>query len=91
MENNDLRKYELLGATLFQKIVFKVETLKFIILDKFFPNSQKKYNKYCDVKCQKACKKVSSEQEKQMIINYYKFEKLKYKKELVTKKIEITI
>lgn len=34
-----LKIYELLGAKFFQKVVFKVEEIKYIILNKIFPNS----------------------------------------------------
>lgn len=85
-KKDSLKIYELLGATLFQKIVLKVEKIKFIIIDKFFHNSQQSYEKYCDIKCQHDCKKASNNEEKQLIINNYKFEKLKYRKELITKK-----
>ena len=85
-KKDSLKIYELLGANFFQKIVLKVEKIKFIIIDKFFHNSQQSYDKYCDIKCQRDCKKASSNEEKQLIINNYKLEKLKYRKELITKK-----
>lgn len=85
-KKDSLKIYELLGANFFQKIVLKVEKIKFIIIDKFFHNSQQSYEKYCDIKCRRDCRKASNDQEKQIIINNYKLEKLKYRKELVTKK-----
>ena len=36
--NDEKKIYEILGATWFQKIVFKAEDLKFKFIDKFCPN-----------------------------------------------------
>ncbi|MBQ3020924.1 MAG: hypothetical protein IJD92_01710 [Bacilli bacterium] len=74
--------YKLLGAEHFQKIVFKVEKLKYYILDKLFPNIEKWYFKECDRKRDNKLKRCKSDKEKQNIIEFYRFEKLKFKKEL---------
>lgn len=86
VDDKKLRTYELLGAKVFKKVVLKVEKIKYTIIDKFMPNSKETYEKYCDKRCKKDCKKVTTENEKQLIINNYKFQKLMYRKELVTKK-----
>ena len=47
--------YEMLGAYWFQKVVFKVEDLKFKFRDRFCPNIDSWYCNYCDKKVKKRC------------------------------------
>jgi hypothetical protein len=83
---DDLKIYKLLGAEVFQKIVFKLESFKFLIIDKLFPNAKVRYEKSCDKKVENKCKKLTSEEDKRNVKSYYKIQKLKYRKELVHKK-----
>lgn len=86
MEENYTRKIkicELLGATKFQKVVFKVEEIKFKVIKKVCPNFIKYFDKYCDYRRDKNIKKVQSEVEKRKIINHYRNLKLLMRKELV--------
>ena len=50
--------YRLLGASWFQKVVFKVEDLKFKFIDRFCPNIDNWYCNYCDKRVHKLCLKV---------------------------------
>ena len=72
---------EKLGADKFQKVVFKVEGLKYKVLKKCFPNFIKHYDKSCDKKKDKALKKVATEPERKKIKNYYRRQKLIMRKE----------
>lgn len=56
--------YEKLGAVWFQKVVFKVEDLKFKLIDKFFSNLGDWYCDKCDKKANKLCAKALDEEEK---------------------------
>lgn len=74
-----------LGALKFQKIVFFVEKTKYKIIDQFFPNAFLNYNKNVDIKKEKVLEKYTDETEKRRIINFYRLEKLKFKRELIKK------
>lgn len=78
--------YEKLGALKFQKIVFKVEKLKFKIIDKVCPNIYLKYNNWCDKKVNKLCSKNISEEEKNNIRFEYNCRKMAFKRELMERK-----
>ena len=78
--------YRLLGASWFQKVVFKVEDLKFKFIDRFCPNIDKWYCNYCDKRVHKLCLKVDSKEEKERIRLNYNFKKMSFKKELRDKK-----
>lgn len=78
--------YEKLGALKFQKVVFYVEKLKFKLIDKFFPNIDSWFNKYCEKKITILCKKNISEEEKNNIIFHYNCMKMAFKRELIEKK-----
>lgn len=71
-----------LGALQFQKLVFILERVKYLIVDNFFPNTVNDYSKRLDKKMSKELKKCKSEEEKIDIVNKYRFAKLKYKKEI---------
>jgi len=85
METIDYKKKmkvcERLGAKRFQKIVFKVETLKFKTIKKLFPNYIEWYDKLCDRKRDKELKKVNTEEARKRIINHYRRQKLIMRKE----------
>ncbi len=86
MKEEQKRKiYRLLGAEVFQKVVFQVEKLKYKIIDKYFPNIGEWYEKQLDKKYQKIVRKGKVENEKALRIEYQK-EKLAFRKELHTKK-----
>lgn len=53
-----MKIYEKRGALSFQKVVFKVEELKFIILKNIFPNFLNYYEKYLDRKKNKRIKSI---------------------------------
>lgn len=82
---DNIKLYELLGAKTFQKVVFKAEDLKYIIINKFFPNIDIWYNKKIDKSVRKKCKKLKSETVKQEIIQEGLNQKLLFKKELNTR------
>lgn len=87
MENiNKKELCEKFGALWFQKVVFKVEDLKFKFIDKFCPNIGDWYSKQCDKKVNKLCSKDISEEEKSRIKYEYNLKKLRFKRELVEKK-----
>lgn len=84
---NDKKKiYEILGATWFQKVVFKAEDLKFKFIDKFCPNIYDWYSKYCDHKVNKLCKETNDESKKNDIRRKYNYRKMFLKRELIEKK-----
>lgn len=78
--------YEKLGACWFQKVVFKVEDLKFRLIDKFCPNLGDWYSKRCDHKVTKICSKIEDEEEKNKIRFKYNCKKMTFQRELVEKK-----
>jgi len=77
--------YEKLGASWFQKVVFKVEKLKFKFIDKFCPNIGNWYFNICDKKANKLCLKAKTEEERTMIRLRYNYKKMAFKKELIEK------
>ncbi|MBQ7105505.1 MAG: hypothetical protein IJN90_06575 [Bacilli bacterium] len=78
--------YEKLGAVWFQKVVFKVEDLKFKFIDKFCPNIRDWYVNQCDKKANKLCSRDISLEEKNKIKYEYNLKKMRFKRELVEKK-----
>ena len=84
--NKKIKRCEKLGALQFQKIVFFVEKIKYEIIDKFLPNLEDWYNKQYDKRRDRLLKQCKTEEERQNIINYYRYEKLKFKKEINKKK-----
>lgn len=83
--NNKIELYKLLGAEIFQKIVFKVEEIKYFFIEKFLPNIDKWYYKKCDNIRDKKLLKTTTEEERKKIIEKCRSDKLKFKKELVRK------
>ena len=76
---------EKLGANQFQKIVFKVEDIKFKAIDKFFPNIDTWYSKRCDRRANKLCLRAKNEEEKKAIRLKYNYKKMLFKREVVEK------
>lgn len=70
-----------LGADKFQKVVFKVENLKFKILKKICPNFIKYYDKYCDFERNLKLKKVKDQKGRKQIIDYYRKQKIAMRRE----------
>lgn len=77
-----LKLYERLGALRFQKVVLKVEEIKFKVIKKFFPNIIPKFDKYCDWRQKRAIKRAKSEEEIKRIRNHTKLAKMAMRKEL---------
>lgn len=80
----ELRKK--LGARKFQKLVFKVEKIKFDIIRFLFPNIRLHYEKWLDDRRDKALNKAVSDTEKEKIINRFRNQKLKIRKEFNNEK-----
>ena len=80
------RMYEMFGALWFQKVVFKVEDLKFKFIDKFCPNIGDWYSNKCDDKANELCLKAKTEEEKNAIRFDYNCKKMRFKRELIEKK-----
>ena len=80
-----LKLYKLFGAELFQKVVFKVEKLKYVIIDKFFPNIDSWYEKQCNNRRDIELSKKHLPADKKQIIDFYRNEQLKFRRELLHK------
>lgn len=72
---------EKLGANKFQKVVFKVEELKYKIIKKLFPRYIEWYDKLCDRKKKKELKKATTKEEQKKIIDHYRMQKMIMRKE----------
>lgn len=80
------RMYEKFGALWFQKVVFKVEDLKFKFIDKFCPNIDEWYSGKCDKKANELCLKAKSDEERNAIRFEYNSKKMRFKREIIEKK-----
>ncbi len=80
---NKIRICEKLGATKFQRVVFKAEEKKFKILKKICPNFIQHYDNWCNRKRDKLLKKYHSEENQRKIIEYYRSQKLLARKEWI--------
>ena len=72
---------EKLGADKFQKVVFKVEELKYKVIKTFFPRYIEWYDKLCDRKKKKELKKAKTKEEQKKIIDHYRMQKMIMRKE----------
>ena len=72
---------EKLGANKFQKVVFKVEELKYKVIKKLFPRYIEWYDKLCDRKKKKELKKATTKEEQKKIIDHYLMQKMIMRKE----------
>lgn len=79
---NNLKINEVLGAKIFQKCVFKVEDVKYSVIDKFFPNLAVKYEEKMSCQLEEALKDVNTEEQRQEVINNYRDKVLTLKREL---------
>ena len=77
-----LKLYERLGALKFQKVVFKVEEIKYRVIKKCFPNFIQKFDKYCDWKQRMAIKRATTEEEIKDIKDRTKLAKMAIRKEM---------
>ena len=84
--NKKIKICEALGAEEFQKVVFKVEELKFKLIKKFFPNFLDSYERYCDSEEKKRLQKATTEDEKKKIKSETKLLKLAMRKEMQQEK-----
>lgn len=78
--------YKKLGAVKFQKIVLKLEKIKFRFIKKYIPNSVKYYDKYIDFKTRRLLRKTKTIEEKKIITKKNKIAKMSIRKELNTEK-----
>ena len=76
-----IKQCEKLGALQFQKVVFKVEDIKFKVLKKLWPNFLVFYDKQCDKKKRKLLKKVKTEEDRKRIIDETRKLKMAMRKE----------
>lgn len=77
-----IKIYTILGAEVFQKIVFKVEKIKYIILEHIFPNSYDFLERVSDKSYNRMQR--GNHYEDPQTKREYVLQKLKYRKELVT-------
>ena len=77
--------YTLFGAKKFQKVVFKIERIKYFIIEKFFPNIEKKYSNHLDKIMKKRLKKAKTEEQCKEIIENVRNSKMILKKEFLNK------
>ena len=73
---------EKLGALKFQKVVFKVEKIKYDILQKVCPNFIKYYEKLSDKIVKRKLKKYHSEPRKKEILENHRLNKMLMRKEI---------
>lgn len=85
MEEVDYKKKiklcEKLGANKFQKVVFKVEELKYKFIKTFIPKYIEYYDKLCDRKRKKELKNATTPEERKHIIDHYRRQKMLVRKE----------
>ena len=76
-----IKQCEKLGALQFQKVVFKVEDIKFKVLKKIWPNFLVFYDKQCDKKKRKLLKKAQTNEQKKAVIDDIRKLKMAMRKE----------
>ena len=88
MDNFELDKkikiYEKLGALKFQKVVFKLERIKFSLIKNHFPSYIKFTDKILDFKANSKLKKAKTEEEKTKIKKLVRYNKMLNRRELNT-------
>ena len=82
----DTRINEILGAKIFQKYVFKIEDLKYKIIDLFFKDAEKNYEKKLRLTLDKELSKTQNDEEKSELIRNYQNKILTSRKENNNKK-----
>ena len=77
-EKKRLKRYmqihEILGAGTFKKFVLFIERVKFKYGKKFFPNFQKNYEKYVDLRTKRALAKAKTDEERKHIKNELEYQ-----------------
>lgn len=90
IEREKLKKkialHEKLGAEKMQKVVFKVEEIKYKIIKKFFPNYIERYNRMCNKEKNKELKKATTQKEREKINKKYNYAKMAMQKEFYLEK-----
>ncbi len=81
-----IKIYEKLGALQFQKVVFKLEKIKFSIINKYFPSYIKFTDKILDFKARSRLRKAKTEDEKTKIKKLIRYSKMLNRRELNTLK-----
>ena len=75
-----IKLHEKLGAKKFQKVVFKVEEVKWNLLKKLCPNYIRYADKYIDFQKKRKLKRAKTEQEQKQVIRSAKFQKMAVRK-----------
>lgn len=87
VEKEKLKKkmafHEKLGALEMQKIVMKVERLRYKIIKTFFPNYIDYYDRQCNKAQEQELKKAKTKEEREEIIREYNLVKMYMRKELI--------
>lgn len=83
-EESKLKIYRFFGAEQFQKVVFKVEEFKYLVMEKLFPNIGDWYEKQCNKKYTKLSKKQTPE-ENEKLLKYIQTQKMIFYKEKIYK------
>lgn len=85
METVDYKKKiklcEKLGANKFQKVVFKVEEIKYKTIKKIFPRYIEWYDKFCDWQRKRQLSKAENDDQRKQIIDHYRRQKLIMRRE----------
>ncbi len=76
-----IKLHKALGAEEFQKVVFKVEQIKFKVLKKVCPNFIKYFDKYCDRYRNKLLRKATSDKDVKEVNRYINFLKMDMRRE----------
>lgn len=84
--NNDTRINEILGAKIFKPWVFKLEDIKFKIIERFFPTSEELYERRLRQALDLKLKRAKSKEEKESYIRDYQEKILISRKEFNMKK-----
>lgn len=84
--NKNYRINELMGAKIFRKGAFKLEEIKFKVVDKFFPNTLEKYEKNLRKSLEKSLCNAKNDEERQVMIRNYQNKILTARKEFNDKR-----
>ena len=76
-----MKKHEKLGAVKFQKLVFKVEKMKFAVLKRLFPHYIEFFDRQCDKRMEKELEHAKNEMDRERIVKRYQLLKLEARKE----------
>ena len=79
--NKKIKTCEILGAKKFQKVVFGIESIKWKIVKRFFPNFIERIDKYIDKMKKERIKNAESQEEIDQIVRQATFSKMNIRKE----------